>query len=284
MNSLSNHCSFVFLRPGVDNAKRVAEELLASIFECKPLEIYTSPERHPSTPIEQLKLIKKIEPLAERIEKGEPLQYVVGHTDFWGLKIKCDSRALIPRPETELLVEEILNSGIWEKNPVTMVDVGTGTGCIVLTLASQRPDAAFKAVDISKDALDLARENAEANGVNGILWLNNDLLSDFAEESADAVVANLPYIATNDWKQLDTSVRDYEPKTALDSGPNGMEKIKLLASQARKVLVPGGMLFLEFGFDQGELVRQCLDQLGYREIQIKHDLAGLDRMAIAMNP
>ena len=284
IEQLIESLQFRFSSSGVDNAKRVAEELLASIFECKPLEIYTSPERHPSTPIEQLKLIKKIEPLAERIEKGEPLQYVVGHTDFWGLKIKCDSRALIPRPETELLVEEILNSGIWEKNPVTMVDVGTGTGCIVLTLASQRPDAAFKAVDISKDALDLARENAEANGVNGILWLNNDLLSDFAEESADAVVANLPYIATNDWKQLDTSVRDYEPKTALDSGPNGMEKIELLASQARKVLVPGGMLFLEFGFDQGELVRQCLDQLGYREIQIKHDLAGLDRMAIAVNP
>ncbi len=268
-----------FAAAGVDNAKRVAEEVLAHILDCKPLELYLRNEPFPpekSNPLEKL---------VKRIEDREPLQYVVGHVDFWGLKIKCDPRALIPRPETELLVEEVLSSNVWKNKPATIVEVGTGTGCIVLTLAKQRPDADFKAIDLSADALDLARENARTHGLeNKILWLNKSLLDDCAPESCDAVVANLPYISSNDWKQLSPSVRNHEPQSALDSGPTGMELIKELATQARYVMVSGGMLFLEFGYDQGEAVFQCLEKLGYLNIQIKPDLAGLDRIAIAENP
>lgn len=277
--SLVESFEFRFAASGVDNPKRVAEELLAHVFGCKPLEIYLR-----NTPLPP-EFSHTLEKLAMRIEAGEPLQYVVGHVDFWGLEIKCDPRALIPRPETELLVEEVLSSKIWNRKPATVVDVGTGTGCIVLTLATQRPDADFKAVDLSSAALELARENARAHGLEGkILWLENSLLESFAEESCDAVVANLPYISSSDWKALSPSVRDHEPQAALDSGPNGMELIESLATQARYVLVSGGMLFLEFGYDQGDAVFQCLDKLGYRNIQIKHDLAGLDRIAIAENP
>lgn len=268
-----------FSAAGVDNAKRVAEEVLAHALGCKPLEIYLrnespSPENSPA-----------LETLARRIEGGEPLQYVIGHVDFWGLEIKCDPRALIPRPETELLVEEVLSSKLWANKAATVVDVGTGSGCIVVTLATQRPDADFKAVDVSVDALNLARENARHHGQeNRILWLENSLLENFAPASCDAVVANLPYIATDDWNALAPSVRDHEPQSALDSGPSGMELIEALATQARYVLVSGGMLFLEYGYDQGDAVFRCLKKLGYRDIQIKHDLAGLDRMAIALNP
>jgi release factor glutamine methyltransferase len=277
--------AFRFAASSVDNAKRVAEELLAHVLHCKPLEIYTGAvPQHTTTP-ENLELIKRLEPMAERIENGEPLQYVIGHVDFWGLELKCDRRALIPRPETELLVEEVLSSRIWDKNPATVVDVGTGTGCIVLTLAKQRPDANFKAVDVSDAALELAKENARLNGLGDeILWLENNLLEGFAAESADAVVANLPYIATDDWKALSPSVRDFEPQSALDSGPDGMELITQLATQARYVLIPGGMLFLEFGYDQGKAVAECLENLGYQNIQIRHDLADHDRIAIAENP
>jgi release factor glutamine methyltransferase len=276
---------FRFTAAGVDNAKRVAEELLAHVLHCKPLEIYTGTVPQYATTPEQLQIIKRLEPLAERIENGEPLQYVIGQVDFWGLNLKCDPRALIPRPETELLVEEILSSRIWDKKPATVVDVGTGTGCIVLTLAQQHPDANFKAVDVSSVALELAQENARLNGLEGaILWLENDLLEGFAAESANAAVANLPYIATDDWKALSPSVRDHEPQSALESGPGGMELITQLATQARYVLMPGGMLFLEFGYDQGAAVAECLDKLGYQNIQIKHDLAGHDRIAIAENP
>ncbi len=274
-----------FSAAGIDNARRVSEELLAHIFDCKPLAIYTGAAPSNPTTTEKFEIIKRLEPLAERIEKGEPLQYVIGHVDFWGLQIKCDPRVLIPRPETELLVEEVLTSNIWNNGPATVVDVGTGSGCIVLTLAQQRPDANFKAVDISADALELAKENAVANNLKtGIFWMQNSLLERFAPASCDAVVANLPYIAHDDWAALSPSVRDHEPQQALDSGPTGMELIQILATQARYVLVPGGKLFLEFGFDQGDFVYQSLEKLGYTDIEIKHDLAGLDRIAVAINP
>ncbi len=285
MDQLIESLEFRFAAAGVDNAKRVTEELLAEVFHCKPLEIYTGSVAQPQTVSEQLEIIKRIEPLAKRVEQGEPLQYVIGHVDFWGLNIRCDRRALIPRPETELLVEEVLSANIWNDGPVTVIDVGTGTGCIILTLAKQRPDISCKAVDLSSDALELARENAQLNELdNRVLWLENDLLEGFAEKSADAIVANLPYIPTGDWKKLDPSVRNYEPQAALDSGPSGMEKIQQLATQARYVLVSGGRLFLEFGYDQGESVRSCLEKLGYLNVQIKSDLAGHDRMAMAENP
>jgi release factor glutamine methyltransferase len=268
-----------FTTAGIDNAKRVAEELLAHILECKPLEIYLPDRTLTDEKSEQL------ESAVRRIEKGEPLQYVIGHVNFWGLKIKCDPRALIPRPETELLVEEILCSGAWVNNPATVVDVGTGTGCIAVTLATQRPDANFKAVDISSDALELARENARVHGLEDrIFWMKNHLLDFFAPESADVIVANLPYIASAEWEKLSSSIRDFEPQTALDSGPSGMELISELATQARYVLVPGGLLFLEFGYDQGLAVRSCLERLGYTDIEIKHDLTDHDRIAIAVNP
>jgi release factor glutamine methyltransferase len=285
INSLVKSFESRFAAANVDNPKRVTEELLAHVFNCRPLEIYTGAIPEQATTEEKVALIRKLEPLAERIENGEPLQYVIGHVEFWGLEIKCDPRALIPRPETELLVEEVLSSKIWDHKPATVVDVGTGTGCIVLSLSSQRPDANFKAVDVSPAALELAQENAEAHGLKEkVLWLENSLLDNFAPESCDAVVANLPYIATEDWKGLSKSVRDHEPQSALDSGPTGMELIEKLALQARSVLAPGGMLFLEFGYDQGDAVFQCLADLGYLDIQIKHDLAGLDRIAIATNP
>lgn len=286
IDQLVESLEFRFAAAGVDNARRVVEELLAEVFHCKPLEIYTGAIRPQTTTAEKLEIIKRIEPMAERIENGEPLQYVVGHVNFWGLELKCDARALIPRSETEVLVEEVLNSTVWNGNqPATAVDVGTGTGCIVLTLAQQRPDAEFKAVDISRDALALAQENARQLGLaDRILWLENDLLAGLSAASADVIVANLPYIATTDWDALSTSVRDHEPRSALESGPGGLEMIRQLAAQARHVLVPGGMLFLEFGYDQGPSVRQCLEQLGYRNVEIKHDLAGHDRIAIAGNP
>ena len=264
-----------FSARGIDNARRVAEELLAHVLGCRPLEVYLrevllAEEEFPS-----------LEKLAARIEAGEPLQYVVGHVDFFGLEIGCDPRALIPRPETELLVEEVLASKSWNK----LVDVGTGSGCIVLALAANRPEANFTAVDISTDALALAKENARRPGLDkNIQWLENHLLDGFAPASLDAVVANLPYISSKDWEALESSVRDHEPRPALESGPSGMELIEELAGQARTVLVPGGMLFLEFGFDQGEAIFQCLEEKGYSNIRIKPDLAGLDRMAVAKNP
>lgn len=264
---------------GIDNARRTAEELLAEILGCKPLEIYLDAE-----PLSE-EQIATLNAQAARIMDKEPLQYVIGHVDFMGMEIKCDPRALIPRPETELLVEEILNSAIWSRQAPVIMDVGTGTGCIVLSLALAHPAAKYIAADLSPASLELARENARTHGLEErIQWRINHLLNSIDPASCDAVVANLPYIATSDWQELSSAVRDHEPRSALDSGPGGMELIEELATQARTVLVPGGMLFLEFGYDQGGAVSECLHNNGYRDIHIKKDLAGHDRMAIAENP
>jgi len=261
------------------NPRRTAEELIAHVLDCKPLEIYLH-----NGPLSEKARIS-LEKLAARIENGEPLQYVIGHVDFRGLKIKCDLRALIPRPETEQLVEEVLLSKVWKKSTPDIADIGTGTGCIVLALAAERPNARYTAVDISKETLGLARENACFHGLGKkIRWMVNSLLDGFAPNSLDAVVANLPYIASADWEKLDPSVRNYEPQSALNSGPTGLELIERLANQATDVLRPGGMLFLEFGFNQAKAVSRCLKKEGYTSIQIKPDCAGHDRIATAEVP
>jgi release factor glutamine methyltransferase len=273
------------------NAKRAAEELLAHVMDCKPMEVYlcTGP-----LSTEQAEVL---DALARRVESGEPLQYVIGHVDFMGLEIRCDPRALIPRPETELLVEAMLDSGIWQgtglngqpgapyRSPPRIVDIGTGSGCITLALARMHPEAEYIAVDRSAAALELARENARRLELDaGIQWRESHLLDGFEKGCCDAVVANLPYIATDDWLGLSSAVRDYEPRSALESGPGGMECIEELAARARRVLRCGGMLFLEFGFDQGTAVDRCLHEAGYHDIRIQRDLAGHDRIAIAVNP
>jgi release factor glutamine methyltransferase len=268
-----------FIIAGVENAKRVAEELVADLLETSPLGIYLISQPFPEEKQAVLEL------LSLRIEQGEPLQYVVGHVDFRGVKIRCDTRALIPRPETEMLVEELLNAPIWNADAPRIADVGTGSGCIVLALAMEHPEAKFIAVDLSKDALDLAQENAKyLDLAEQIQWKQGSLLSGFAPASLDAVVANLPYISPDDWRELAPCVRDYEPKMALECGHLGMELIEQLVDQARSVLCPDGMLFLEYGYNQGSAVSQCLKTFGYRDVQIKCDLAGHDRMAIAVNP
>lgn len=273
-----------FQAAGIDNARRTAEELAGFVLDCGPMQTYLH-EEPPEADRAAL-----LESLAARVESGEPLQYVIGHVDFMGMRIVCDKRALIPRPETELLVEEILSSGLWTapadagRRPA-IADIGTGTGCIVLALACRHPEAEYTAVDCSPAALELARGNARAHALEeGICWKTGDLLDGFGPGTLDAVVANLPYIATRDWLALAPAVRDYEPRSALDSGEGGLELIDALIRQARTVLRPGGSLFLEFGYDQGDAVSDGLITAGYAEVRIKRDLAGHDRIGLARNP
>lgn len=266
----------------VPSAPTTAEVLLMHVLRRDRARLYAHPEME-MTPEEE----RAYRGLVAERAGGTPTQYLTGRQEFWGLPLGVKPGVFIPRPETEHVVEVSLRVAReqLERADARLVDVGTGTGCIALTLAQQRADAHFKAVDTSRDALELARENAHLNGLDGrVLWLENDLLDGFSKDSVDAVVANPPYIASRDWQALSSSVRDYEPRAALESGPSGMEQIARLAAQACNILVSGGMLFLEFGYDQGEAVRRCLDALGYRNIEIKSDLAGHDRIGIAENP
>jgi len=262
---------------GSGNAKRALEELAAHVLGCKPLEIYfrkMTPEQG-----------AELETLIARAELGEPIQYIIGHVDFRGLEIHCDPRALIPRPETELLVDAVLSSISNQQSSIDIVDVCTGTGCIGLALASELPNATVTAVDISPDALALAKENAGRLGLSErFQCLENNLLEGIEEALFDVVVSNPPYIFSNVWKTLDPCVRDHEPQLALDGGEDGMDLIRPLVEQAARVLKPGGGLFIEMGYDQGPAVFQTLENSGFQNVRIIKDYSGLDRIVCGVRP
>ncbi len=265
-----------FTAHGIDNAKHVAEEVIAHQLKCKPLEIYQRNVDHPSQHLENLAL---------RIESGEPLQYVIGETDFYGFPFTCDRRALIPRPETELLIDTVLNAPVWTANPTHVIDIGTGSGCIAITLALHRPAATIEAVDTSAGALELARENAARNGVqHRIIWHHSTLLKNREDNRYHVVVSNPPYIATANWKRLAPAVRNHEPRCALDTGPDGLECIDQLAQEAFGTMKKGGMLALEIGYDQGPATQQIMVRSGYCAVETKKDLHGHDRIVHAIKP
>ena len=266
---------------GNGNAKRSVEELAAHVLGCKPLDIYFK-EISAEQEVELEKLIA-------RAEQGEPIQYIIGHVDFRGLKIICDSRALIPRAETELLVEEVLQTVSSFEFQVSsflqIADVCTGTGCIGLALASELSNAQVTAIDISPEALSLARENAEQLGLTGrFQCLENNLLDGIEENRFDIVVSNPPYIFSKVWKKLESSVKEHEPQLALDGGEEGMDLIVPLVEHAAKVLKPGGGLFLEMGYDQGQAVFQCLEKAGFQNVRVIKDYASLDRIVCGEKP
>lgn len=224
-----------------------------------------------------------------RLAKGEPVQYVLGEWDFRTLTLNCDRRALIPRPETEELVERVLvhlkaNYGANGETPF-VVDVGTGSGCIILSLAKEFRRGVFLGTDISAEAISLARENAERCGLGDSVKLAvSDGLDEFDPESVDVIVSNPPYITTADCENLDPRVRDYEPRSALDGGVSGLDFYERFIGDAMNVLKPGGALFFETGEGQGDALREMFDAYGFTDVRIEKDYAGHDRYASGRLP
>ena len=225
-----------------------------------------------------------------RLVKGEPIQYVLGEWDFRTLTLKCDRRALIPRPETEELVTRVLgylNTETQRRRGGLIVDVGTGTGAIVLSLAKEfRGEAAFLGTDVSEDAIALAKENAVRCGLaDRVKFAVADGLDDFDEpQCVDVIVSNPPYIETAVCETLDSRVKDFEPRLALDGGTSGLDFYERYLSDAVNLLKPGGAVFFEIGENQGEAVRQLMFDCGFDDIRIEKDYAGHDRYAMAVMP
>ena len=234
-----------------------------------------------------------------RLVKGEPIQYVLGEWDFRTLTLKCDRRALIPRPETEELVTRVLawlkKSGEAESFPLQqgiegsasplIVNVGTGTGAIILSLAKEfKGEAAFLGTDVSEDAIALAKENAARCGLaDRVKFAVADGLDDFDEpQCVDVIVSNPPYIETAVCETLDPRVKDFEPRLALDGGMSGLDFYERYLSDAVNLLKPGGAVFFEIGENQGEAVRQLMFDCGFDDIKIEKDFAGHDRYAMAV--
>ena len=219
-----------------------------------------------------------------RVARGEPIQYVLGHWQFHNIELKTDSRALIPRPETEQLVERVLHDPIW-KRATRIADIGTGTGAIALALAAAARASGdeakhFSAVDLSPDALSLARENAHALDLEGrVDCILGDGAKALGERSCDIVVSNPPYIASADVDALPSLILDHEPRLALDGGADGLSLLRQLVLDATLVLKPHGKLFLEIGDEQGFALRRLLECAGYTQITISKDYAGRDRYA-----
>jgi release factor glutamine methyltransferase len=259
----------------VDDPRLVSELLISHVLRCRRLELYLRFDA--SLAEEQLQTLRGG---VRRLGAGEPVQYVLGETEFMGHRFNVDRRALIPRPETEELVAQVLAcEALWSKPAPAIADVGTGSGCIAISLALARPQAVYQAVDISADALALAGENAARHApAASVRFVCADLLTDWVSQSLDGVVANLPYVRNSDWPALARHIREHEPQMALDGGQDGLDVIRRLVAQAPKALKPGGFLFLEIGHDQGRAVAELVSNCGFQDVRTERDLAGRDRM------
>ncbi len=257
---------------GVPEPRLDAEMLLASVLDLDRTGLYLRPE--PLRPEEQVSFRAYI----ARRQRREPLQYILGEAPFYGRSFRVSGAVLIPRPETEQLVEEVLKR---RRGALRIVDVGTGSGCIAVTVACECPRARVVAVDRSLRALRTARRNGARHGVaERIDWVCADLLSVLRTDyRAELMVANLPYVARGELASLQPEVGAYEPWEALNGGSDGLSLIAALCASAPPALARGGLLALEIGDQQAAAVREMARKTGaYDAVEVVRDLAGKDRM------
>ena len=264
-----------FEKRNIGSPRLNAEHLLAHVLGRKRIDLYLEFER----PLPESELTPLRE-LVKRRGSGEPLQHLLGTVEFCGRSFCCDKRALVPRPETEQLVELLVSRFKSEIEYPRMIDVGTGSGVIALTLAAEFPKAQIVGTDISEDALMLARENAERLGMaDRVRFLRSNLL-EHVEPGFGLIVANLPYVSTEDRQNLAREVL-HDPEVALFAGPRGDELVRHLIAQARSWLRPGGMLAVEIGIGQSETLAAALAEKNYRDISGEKDYSGVIRFLFA---
>lgn len=268
----------------VPDACTAGELLAARLLSSNRGELFKFLDREPTS--RQLEAMRRG---MARLVKNEPIQYILGEWDFRRLTLKCDSRALIPRPETEGLVSLVLDHlrRSYAGQKPFVVDVGTGTGAIILSIASEyKGEGIFLGTDISEDAVSLARENAALCGLEErASFVVMDGLDDFDEpQSVDIIVSNPPYIESDVCETLDPRVKDFEPRLALDGGTNGLDFYDRYLADALNLLKSGGSVFFEMGDTQGEALEHLMQGYGFSDIKILKDLSGRDRYAVAMLP
>ncbi len=253
---------------GVDSPRLDAEVLLADATGASRAEIISSPE----TPVDPVATRAYAEFVRRRLRR-EPVAYITGRKGFRRIELHVDRRVLIPRPETELLVELAL-----ELEATSVLDVGTGSGAIALAIADELPEARVVATDIYPDALDVARENVARLGAEGRVGLTQGSL---AAGSFDLLVANLPYVTDRDWQGLEPELRDWEPRGALVPGPTGLEAIdSLLGELSVSASTSAKAIGLEVGEGQAKTVADLVRRAGFGRTEIRHDLAGIERIVV----
>lgn len=261
-----------------DDAHLEAEVLLAFVLGCARTHLYAFPERSVDT-----ERASAFTELVERRRAGEPVAYLTGTREFWSLPLHVTRDTLIPRPETERLVELALER-VAPGTPLQVVDLGTGAGPVALALAHERPAARIVATDRSAAALAVARANAARLGIGNVEFRHGDWCRALSpRERYAVVVSNPPYVAAGDPHLQRGDVR-FEPRTALAAGADGLDAVRRIVRAARRVLVPGGWLLLEHGPDQARAVRELLDHSGYRAVTTHDDLAARARVTLARTP
>lgn len=265
-------------RAGVPEARREAASLLAHSIDKDRTFLISHNEYKLST-----NEFKSFADSVDRRAQGEPLQYITGQQDFYGRVFRVSNDVLIPRPETELLVEAALELIGDSANPVRICDVGTGSGCIAVTLACENANVSGVAVDISPSALSIAQQNAIANNVyERLTFTVSDCFDALPKDGPlfDLIASNPPYVAADVVSGLQREVKDHEPMVALTPGSDGLSIIRRLLEQAPQFLRKGGPLLLEIGFDQGEAVQRLVNASDWELVDIRPDLQGIPRIVI----
>lgn len=268
-----------FEKQDIDDPRLTSELLLSHVLSTPRVKLYMDLDR-PLTKDE----LSTYRGLIQRRLGGEPTQYLVGSKEFYGRRFSVDARVLIPRSETELLVEAALRQ-VKKDQPARVLDVCTGSGCIAVSIAAERPQASVWAIDLMPGALEVAKQNAEAHQVDGRVSLfQGDLLAPLPPGATfDVIVSNPPYVKTGDLATLQREVRQ-EPREALDGGADGVRLIARLVTDALPRLKPGGLLAMEIGEDEGAAVRELLTRAGYHDVKIEKDLARHERIALGRAP
>lgn len=256
-----------------EEATREAELMLCRVTGLTRTQLRTYPEKDVSDTQQ-----KQLSAWVQRRSQGEPLAYILGDTEFYGLKLSVTPHTLIPRQDTELLVDAALEL-IPERASWTVLDMGTGTGAIAIAIAHHRPIAQVTALDASKASLAVAQDNACALRLPSIRFIHSDWFSALGQQRFDVIISNPPYIAQND-PHLQATSLPYEPISALTSGVDGLDDIRLLVQQAPKHLNSDGWLLLEHGYDQGAAVRHLMQSAGFSAIATHRDYGNNDRITL----
>lgn len=257
----------------ITSPKQNAENIISHVMQMNRLDIYLHLEKKISE-----NQFEEILEIVSRREKHEPLQYILGKTEFYGYKIKVSNSVLIPRPETELLVEKIIQE---EKNIYSILDIGTGSGAIVIALANNLNNIKIDATDISIIALREAKQNAELNNVE-INFFRSDIFENVTNKY-DLIISNPPYISLAEYELLPKEIKEYEPKSALQAENNGLYFYEKILQNAKEYLTELGKIYFEIGYDQAEKITKIAKENGFSNIQVFKDLNGFDRIIRIFN-
>lgn len=261
------------LEPVSDSARLDAEILLARTLDVPRSYLFA----HPEDRLDANACHRYADVVSRRVE-GLPMAYITGEKEFWSMTLHVSPETLVPRPETEIVVDRALRH-LPRQSEATVLDLGTGSGAIALAIARERPLCRIIATDVSAAAIAVAEENARRHGLPNVEFRVGDWIDPVRGERFDLVVSNPPYVASAD-SHLETL--GFEPRTALEAGPDGLRDIRRIAESAGAVLVADGLMLLEHGMDQAEQVRAILEENGWSVVETCRDLAGLPRVTTAV--